>query len=232
MITLRPAQERGHAHHGWLDSFHTFSFASYYDPQHMGFSDLRVINEDRIAAGAGFPNHSHQDMEIVTYVLDGALEHQDSMGNRTIIRPGEVQRMSAGTGVTHSEYNPSPTDAVHLLQIWILPEQLHLQPSYEQKFYPPAEKQGQLRLIASQDGREETVTVHQDMSLYAATLAPDQAVTYEIPSDRRVWLQVVRGAVTVNQSPLQAGDGAGISKERSLQIVGQQPAEFLLFDLQ
>lgn len=231
MITLRKANDRGHADHGWLNSYHTFSFANYYDPEHMGFRKLRVINEDRVAGGGGFAPHSHRDMEIISYVLDGALEHQDSMGNNSVIRPGEVQRMTAGTGVTHSEYNASETDTVHFLQIWVIPEKAGLTPGYEQKFYTPEEKRGQLRLIASQDGRDRSVTVHQDLNLYATVLGKDEKVTHEIERDRHLWVQVVRGSASVNGESLNAGDAVAIEKEPVLELVGQDMTEILVFDL-
>jgi quercetin 2,3-dioxygenase len=231
MLTLRKAAERGHADHGWLDSYHTFSFANYYDPAHMGFRALRVINEDWVAAKNGFPTHSHRDMEIITYVLAGALEHRDSMGNSAVIRPGEVQRMTAGTGVTHSEYNPSGTDPVHLLQIWILPNAPDLVPSYEQKAYGVAEKQGKLRLIAAMDSREGAVTVHQDLNLYATVLAPGEQVTYAAQADRYLWVQVARGAVLVNGKLLEQGDAVALAAEETLEMIGQAPAEVLVFDL-
>lgn len=231
MLTLRKAEERGHADRGWLNSYHTFSFASYYDPNQMGFGKLRVINEDRVSGGGGFPPHSHRDMEIISYVLDGELEHQDSLGNRAIIRPGEVQRMTAGTGVTHSEYNPSKTDSVHFLQIWILPEAANLEPSYEQTFYPDSEKQGKLRLIASRDGRDRSVTVHQDLNLYATILSAGETVTHALAPNRQVWVQVVRGSAIVNGTALKAGDAAAIRAEQTLELTGQDAAELLVFDL-
>ena len=229
MITLRKAEERGHVNHGWLDSYHTFSFASYHDPNHMGFSDLRVINEDRVAANQGFGEHFHRDMEIITYVLEGALEHKDSLGNLAVMRPGEVQRMTAGTGVTHSEYNHSDSDPVHFLQIWILPNQKNLIPGYEQKHYSEAEKRGTLRLIASQDGREGSVTLHQDLNLYATVLGTDETVT--LPKrDRHVWVQVARGSVLLNGKLLYQGDAAALTDE-ALELVGEEKAEVLIFDL-
>jgi redox-sensitive bicupin YhaK (pirin superfamily) len=233
MITLRPSAERGHANHGWLDTYHTFSFDTYHDPEHMGFRSLRVINEDRVAGGKGFPTHGHRDMEIVTYVLEGALQHQDSMGNGGVIRPGEVQRMSAGTGVTHSEYNPSPTERLHLLQIWILPEARNLAPSYEQKKFAPEGRRGRLQLLASRDAREGSVKIQQDAALYTAALGPKEAVTHKLASGRHAWLQVARGAVTLNGVALKAGDGAAVSDERALEIAGADGggSEFLLFDL-
>ncbi|MBW4441592.1 MAG: pirin family protein [Plectolyngbya sp. WJT66-NPBG17] len=231
MLTLRKANDRGNADHGWLNSYHTFSFANYYDPAHMGFRKLRVINDDFVSGGGGFAPHSHRDMEIITYVLEGALEHQDSMGNQSVIRPGEVQRMTAGTGVTHSEYNASKTDAVHLLQIWVLPERSSLEPGYEQKFYTPEEKQGKLRLIASQDGRDGSVTVHQDLNLYATVLGNGEKVTQEIQPDRHLWIQVARGSAIVNGEVLTVGDAAAIAAESTLELVGQDNAEILVFDL-
>lgn len=230
-MTLRKAEDRGHANHGWLDSYHTFSFANYYDPQHMGFRKLRVINEDRIAGGGGFAPHGHRNMEIITYVLDGALEHQDSMGNRSVIRAGDVQRMSAGTGVTHSEYNHSKTDAVHLLQIWVLPAENGIEPEYEQKLFSPEEKSGQLRLIASQDGRDGSITVHTDLNLYATVLAEGEKVTHEIERDRHLWVQVAQGAVMVNGEPLNQGDAMAVEAVPTLEIVGKDAAEVLVFDL-
>src|SRR5215472_7910817 len=193
MITIRKAAARGHFAHGWLDTWHTFSFDRYYDPNFMGFRSLRVINEDRVAPHKGFPTHSHRDMEIVTYILSGALEHRDSMGNGSVIKPGDVQRMSAGTGVAHSEFNPSQTEQVHLLQIWILPNQRNLAPSYEQKFFSEVDRSGKFQLIASRDGRDGSVTIHQDASVYAGLLNPGQQLTYAVPSNRHAWLQVARG---------------------------------------
>lgn len=231
MITLRQSQERGHANHGWLDSYHTFSFANYYDPQHMGFRALRVINEDRVQAGRGFGTHGHRDMEIVTYVLEGELEHKDSIGNGAIIRPGEVQRMSAGTGIMHSEYNPSKTQPVHLLQIWILPNQQGLEPSYEQKAFSVEERQGKLRLIAAPDGRDGAVTIHQDVNLYSAILQPQDRVTYQLQPNRYAWLQVARGTVNLNDHSLNAGDGVATSAAQLLEINSDRDAEILLFDL-
>lgn len=238
MITIRPSDARGHAEHGWLDSRHTFSFADYYDPAHMGFRQLRVINEDRVQPGKGFPTHPHADMEIVTYVLDGALEHKDSMGTGSVIRPGEVQRMSAGTGVTHSEYNASRSAPVHLLQIWILPERCGLPPSYEQKTFPETERRGRLRLIASRDAADGSVTVHQDVRLLATLLGGGERATYALAPARHAWVQVARGRVRLNGTPLAAGDGAAVSDERALELVGEppsaqgdDPAEVLLFDL-
>ncbi|AFY88463.1 quercetin 2,3-dioxygenase [Chroococcidiopsis cubana SAG 39.79] len=231
MITLRQSQERGHANHGWLDSYHTFSFANYYDPSHMGFRSLRVINEDRVQPGRGFGTHGHRDMEILTYVLEGALEHKDSIGNGEIVRPGEVQRMSAGTGIMHSEFNPSATEPVHLLQIWILPDRQGLEPSYEQKAFSVAERQGKLRLIAAKDGRDGAVTIHQDVNLYSAILQPQDRVTYQLQPNRYAWLQVARGAVALNGHSLNAGDGVAIGAAELLEISSDRDAEILLFDL-
>jgi len=231
MINLRKSQERGHANHGWLDSFHTFSFADYYDPHEMGFGSLRVINEDRIAPKAGFPTHSHRNMEIVTYLLEGELAHQDSMGHGSVIRVGDVQRMSAGTGIRHSEFNASDTLPVHLLQIWIEPDTAGLAPSYEQKQFLLAEKPGPLRLIASRDGREASVTIHQDAAIYAAILAPDQTVHYELDAPRHAYLHLARGRANLNGYPLEAGDGAKIHGPEVLTVVALDTAEILLFDL-
>jgi redox-sensitive bicupin YhaK (pirin superfamily) len=209
MLTIRKSQERGHANRGWLDSYHTFSFANYYEPNFMGFGNLRVINEDRVQPKMGFPTHSHQDMEIVTYVISGALEHKDSMGNSSVIRPGEVQRMSAGTAVSHSEYNHSDNELVHLLQIWILPEKKGLPASYEQKMYHPKEKIGQLRLVGSRDGRDGSVTIHQDVNLYASLLDGGDKIESEIKRDRLIWLQLINGQITVNNQAISAGGGNG-----------------------
>jgi len=231
MITLRPSQERGHANHGWLDSYHTFSFANYYDPSHMGFRSLRVINEDRVQPGKGFGTHGHRDMEILTYVLEGALEHKDSIGNGAIVRPGEVQRMSAGTGIMHSEFNSSATEPVHFLQIWILPDRQGLEPSYEQKAFSVAERQGKLRLIAAKDGRDGAVTIHQDVDLYSAILQPQDWVTHQLRPNRYAWLQVARGAVRLNGHNLNAGDGVATSAAELLEISSDRDAEILLFDL-
>jgi redox-sensitive bicupin YhaK (pirin superfamily) len=231
VITVRKARERGHARHGWLESFHTFSFAGYHDPRQMGFRDLRVINEDRVEPGRGFGTHSHRDMEIVSYVLEGALAHRDSLGNGSVIRPGDVQRMSAGTGVSHSELNPSASEPVHFLQIWILPEREGLAPSYEQKHFPAQERTGRLRLVASHDGRDGSVRVHQDADLYAALLGTGESVAHALRPGRHAWLQVARGRCTLNGVALEAGDGAAVSEERSLRLAGAGDAELLLFDL-
>lgn len=234
MITLRPANERGHANHGWLDTYHTFSFADYYDPKHMGFRSLRVINDDRVEAGRGFGTHPHQDMEIVTYVLEGELAHKDSMGTGATIVPGEVQRMSAGTGVLHSEFNHSKSDEVHLLQIWILPEKRGLEPSYEQKFFADEEKLNRFRVVASRDGRDGSVKIHQDGSIHAALVEEGKSATYTLEKGRYAWVHVARGSVTLNGKTLNAGDGAAISDEEKLTLVGNtvgKKAEVLLFDL-
>jgi len=236
MITLRPANQRGHANHGWLDSYHTFSFADYYDAKHMGFRALRVINEDRVAPGGGFPTHPHRDMEILTYVLEGGLQHQDSMGNGSVIRPGDVQRMSAGSGVTHSEFNASSTEPVHFLQIWITPARQGLEPGYEQKTFDEITKRAQLRLIASPDGREGSVTLHQDVNLYATVLKAGENVQHLIGNGRHAWIHVAKGAVQVDEHTLQSGDAAAISEASmreasSIAIKAQQPSEVLIFDL-
>jgi quercetin 2,3-dioxygenase len=231
MIVKRASEERGHFDHGWLDTSHTFSFASYHDPRHMGFRSLRVINEDRVQPGRGFGAHSHRDMEIITYVLEGALEHRDSMGTHSVIVPGEVQRMSAGTGVTHSEFNPSPTAPVHLLQIWLLPARAGLRPEYEQRAFPPESKRGTLRLVAAGDGRDGAVTIHQDADLHAALLAPGERVKHTLAAGRHAWLHVVRGAVALNGVDLRAGDGAAVSEETHLEVAAAADAEVLLFDL-
>ena len=231
MIKIRRAKERGHADHGWLDTYHSFSFADYYDPRFMGFRDLRVINEDFIAADQGFPKHGHRDMEIITYVISGELSHRDSMGNGETIHPHEVQRMTAGTGVLHSEYS-SPTDRTHLLQIWILPEKQNLQPSYEQKFFTPEEKQGKLRLVASRGGDDGSVTINQDVRLYASILGKDENVSLELADGRHAWVQVISGSLDVNGETLNPGDGAAISEENLLNVKAlEEGSEFLLFDL-
>jgi quercetin 2,3-dioxygenase len=231
MIRIRRSAERGHADHGWLDTYHTFSFADYHDPRYMGFRTLRVLNDDRVQPGSGFPTHAHQDMEIITYVLEGALEHKDSMGNGSIIRPGDVQRMSAGTGVTHSEYNPSRTEPVHLLQIWILPERTGLRPSYEQRTFSEAERRGVLRLIASGNGRDGSVTIHQNADVYATLLEPRADAVHHLRPDGHAWLQVARGAVSLDGHRLETGDGAAVSEESALRITAVAPSEVLVFDL-
>jgi len=232
MITIRPAQDRGAANFGWLDSHHSFSFGNYYDPNHMGFADLRVINEDKVTPGQGFSTHGHRDMEIISYVLEGALEHKDSIGTGSVIRPGDVQRMSAGTGIQHSEYNASKTEPVHFLQIWILPEQKGIEPSYEQKNFTEAEKRCQLRLVGSRDGRDGSITIHQDVNLYATTLQADERVQHSLAEKRVAWLQVVRGAVQLNHQSLTAGDGAAIVDESQIILQGaSDESEVLLFEM-
>jgi quercetin 2,3-dioxygenase len=234
MITIRPAKERGHANHGWLDTYHTFSFADYYDPKQVHFRTLRVINEDKVAPGYGFGTHPHNDMEIITYVLEGALAHKDSMGNGSPIVPGEVQRMSAGTGVLHSGYNHSKSEEVHLYQIWILPEKKGIEPSYEQKFFPDEEKLNRLRVIASPTAEDGAVKIHQDAKLLATILEEGKSVTHELQKGRGAWIQVARGSVDVNGRTLNAGDGAAISDEEKIMLTGNangKKAEVLLFDL-
>jgi quercetin 2,3-dioxygenase len=232
MITVRPASDRGAANFGWLDSRHTFSFGNYYDPCHRGFASLRVINDDTVIPGAGFGPHGHRDMEIVTYVLDGALEHQDSLGTGSVIRPGDVQRMTAGTSIRHSEFNASAIDPVHFLQIWIVPEAEGLEPSYEQISLAPADRQGQLRLVGSRDGRDGSVTIHQDVSLYATNLAAGEAVTHRLAPGRVAWVQVARGQVDLNGHSLTDGDGAALYDLGEIQISGANVrAEVLLFDM-
>ncbi|MDB5794479.1 MAG: putative pirin protein [Noviherbaspirillum sp.] len=231
MIELRKSAERGHANHGWLDSHHSFSFASYYDPDHMGFGPLRVINEDRVNAGAGFGTHSHRDMEIITYVLDGALAHKDSMGNGSVIRPGDVQRMSAGTGVMHSEYNHAQDRQTHFLQIWVEPNVLGITPSYEEKRFDPAEKRGRFRLIASSDGADGSVLIHQDARIYAGLFDGEQQANVAIAPGRRAYVHVARGEITVNGTPLAAGDALKLSDESRIEVTRGRDAEVLLFDL-
>ncbi|HTO71187.1 MAG TPA: pirin family protein [Myxococcota bacterium] len=231
MIQLRPSGERGHAQHGWLESRHTFSFADYRDPEHMGFRVLRVINEDRVQPGRGFPPHSHRDMEILTWVLDGALEHEDSLGNTSVIRPGELQRMSAGTGVTHSEYNASRERPVHFLQIWILPAKAGLPPSYEQRDFGAGEMRERLRLVASPDGRDGSVRVNQDASVHLGRLAGDRKLEHPLAPGRFAWVQLARGALGLNGRELCAGDGAAASGERALELETREPSEVLVFDL-
>jgi redox-sensitive bicupin YhaK (pirin superfamily) len=231
MINIRKSEERGHVNHGWLDSHFTFSFADYYDRKHEQFRTLRVLNDDRIAAGAGFPEHPHRDMEIITYVLEGGLAHRDSMGNGSVIRPGDVQYMSAGTGVTHSEFNASKTEPAHLLQIWMLPEKKGLKPVYGQKNFADVEKRGKLRLVASPHGRDGSVTIRQDNELYATVLGAGESVRHELKPDRHAYVQVARGSVKLNGTELAEGDGAAISAEKAVELTGVQDAEVLLFDL-
>jgi quercetin 2,3-dioxygenase len=231
MITIRSAGDRGHADHGWLDSHHTFSFANYYDPAHMGFRSLRVINEDRVEPGQGFGTHPHRDMEIISYVLEGGLAHKDSMGTGSVIKPGDVQRMSAGTGVTHSEFNASKTENVHFLQIWLLPSERGIKPSYEQKFFGPEEKAGKLRTIASPSGEEGAVTIHTDAIVRAGTFAAGQSAEVPIAKGRHAWVQVARGTVRVNGQDLSEGDGAAVSDEPSVRVEGVESGEVIVFDL-
>jgi redox-sensitive bicupin YhaK (pirin superfamily) len=232
MISVRPAEQRGIASFGWLDSRHTFSFGHYYDPKHMGFGPLRVINEDRVRPGAGFDTHGHRDMEIISYVLEGALEHRDSIGGGSIIRPGDVQRMSAGTGVRHSEFNHSASEPVHFLQIWLLPNEEGLAPSYEQKSFADAERRGRLRLVVSFDARDGSARIHQDADVYASLLDKDESATHALRVGRRGWIQVVRGAIELNGKSLVAGDGASASDVPELHVAATADgSEFLLFDL-
>lgn len=232
MITIRPADERGVAHFGWLDSRHTFSFGNYYDPNHMGFAHLRVINEDKVTPGKGFGTHGHRDMEIISYVLAGALEHKDSIGNGSLIRPGDIQRMSAGTGILHSEYNASDTDPVHFLQIWIVPETNGLKPGYEQIHMEPEQRQGQLCLVGSRDGRSGSVTIHQDVDLYAINLKANDTVSYTLKPGRVAWVQIARGAADLNGHGLSAGDGASVQALEALTLTGlSEDAEVLVFDM-
>lgn len=231
MIKLRKSEERGHADHGWLNTYHTFSFNTYHDREHMGFSHLRVINDDRVAPGMGFGSHPHNDMEIITYILDGELEHKDSMGNGSVIKAGDVQRMSAGSGVVHSEFNPSKENEVHLLQIWIFPDQKGLEPSYEQISVSRDQKLGQLRLIASPDGADNSTTIHQDAKIFATILEKDQEIEYQINIDRSLWIHVAKGKALLNDLELSAGDGAAISDESEINLKGLENAEIILFDL-
>ena len=231
MINLRRSAERGGGDFGWLNTRHSFSFDQYYDPRFMGFRSLRVINEDVVAPAGGFPTHPHRDMEIITYVLQGKLEHKDSLGTGSVILPGDGQRMTAGRGIRHSEMNPSQTQPVHLLQIWMLPEKNGLEPSYEQKSFPESEKRGKLRVIASRDGREGSVKIHQDAQLFVSLLSPEQQVSYQFEKHRHGWLQVAKGAIELNNLQLQSGDGAAISEEQRLSIKATEESEILLFDL-
>ncbi len=232
MVTVRPARSRGHAEHGWLDSRHSFSFGNFYDPDHMGFGPLRVINEDRVEPGAGFDTHGDRDMEIISIVLDGALEHKDSLGTGSVIRPGDVQRMSAGSGIRHSEFNHSQREPVHFLQIWLLPGKQGLAPGYEQKTFADGDKRNRLRLIASPDGRDGSITVHQDATIYASQLNTGEQVAHALPAGRKAGLQVARGGVTLNGEALDQGDGAAVENETALSVAGRTDgAEILLFDL-
>ena len=231
MISVRPAAARGAANFGWLDSRHTFSFGHYYDPAHMGFGPLRVINEDRVIPAAGFGTHGHQNMEIISYVLEGALEHKDSLGTGSIIRPGEVQKMSAGSGITHSEFNASKTDPVHFLQIWIQPDRSNIAPSYDQRAFPREERRGRLRLVVSPDGADGSIRIVQDARMYASLLAPGETVSHDLAPQRRAWVQVARGRLMLNGAALAAGDGAAVEGEPRLELAGVEDAEVLLFDL-
>jgi redox-sensitive bicupin YhaK (pirin superfamily) len=231
MLTVRRAADRGHAAHGWLDSRHTFSFADYHDPRHMGFRALRVINDDRVAPGQGFGTHPHRDMEIISYVLEGALEHRDSLGTGSVIRPGDVQRMSAGTGVTHSEANASQSEPVHFLQIWIVPEARGIAPGYEQKHFAPAERRGKLRVVASPDGRDGSVSIHSDVVLYAGLFDAGERAELPLRTDRMAWAQVAAGEVRINGKAFAAGDGVALSDEARLEVEGVAGGELLVFDL-
>ena len=231
MIKTRQSEERGHANHGWLDSRHSFSFADYYDPQHIGFRSLRVINEDRVAGGAGFHTHPHRDMEIITYVLSGALQHRDSLGHSAVIKAGDVQRITAGTGIEHSEFNASSTEPVHFLQIWILPERRGLNPGYDQKSFGGELRSGQLQLVASKDGWDGAITINQDVDLFIGKLGAGDAITHTLKPKRHAWVQVAEGEVTVNGQLLQAGDGAAVSEETTLNLASAKPSQILLFDL-
>jgi len=231
MLTIRRASERGHANHGWLDSHHTFSFADYYDPAHMGFRSLRVINDDTVGPGGGFGAHPHRDMEIISYVLDGALAHRDSMGTGSVIEPGDVQRMSAGSGVVHSEFNASRTSDVHFLQIWLLPSKRGIAPGYEQKRFSVEDKTGRLRLVASPDGADGSLTIHTDARVYAGIFDDGHRAELPLAAGRHAWVQVARGRVRVNGADLAAGDGVALSDERAVQIEGVERGELLVFDL-
>jgi hypothetical protein len=231
MITVRKSADRGHLNHGWLDTYHTFSFGDYYDPAQMSFRSLRVMNEDRVAPGQGFGMHGHRDMEIVTYVLSGALQHKDSLGHGEVLRPGELQRMSAGSGIRHSEFNPSATEEVHLYQIWLLPRAAGLAPSYEQKVFSDEARRNRLRLVASPSGENGSLTIQQDARLYLATLDAGTKLAHDLAPGRHAWLQVLRGAITLNGQPLATSDGAAVSDETQLSIISSEPAEVLLFDL-
>jgi len=231
MIRLRPANERGHSNLGWLDSRHSFSFGDYHDPAHVGFRTLRVINDDRIAPGMGFGTHPHHDMEILTWVVEGAIEHRDSMGNGSILKPGEMQRMTAGTGVTHSEFNPSQTEPLRLIQIWIRPETRGLTPSYEERSFPVDERRGELVLLAARDARDGALTIHQDVVLYVARLDADDEVSHALRADRHAWVQVVKGELELGEKTLKEGDGAAISDEAEVGLRARTPSEVLVFDL-
>ncbi len=231
MLTVRKADDRGHANHGWLDSYHTFSFGNYYDSRHMGVSNLRVINDDTVSPGGGFATHGHTDMEIVSYVLDGALEHKDSMGNGSVMRPGDVQRMSAGTGVRHSEYNHSSEEEVHFLQIWLEPNKTGVEPSYDQQHFPLADRRGKLVLFISPDGRDGSIATHQDANMYGTILEAGDTLTHQLAQGRRAYVHVARGEAMVNGQPLTAGDGLSLTDEQQVNLEGVESAEILLFDL-
>ena len=231
MLQKRPANERGGGDHGWLNTRHTFSFNDYYDPEYMGFRVLRVINEDRVAPGQGFGTHGHRDMEIISYVLSGALAHRDSLGHEAVLRPGEFQCMTAGTGIRHSEFNPSETESVHFYQIWLLPDEPGHAPRYDQRSFPEDERRGRLRLVTSADGRDGSLKIHQDAEVYLATIGPGDRVTHDLRPGRYAWLQVLRGAVELNGTALAAGDGAAVAEEPSLAVTAALPAEVMLFDL-
>jgi redox-sensitive bicupin YhaK (pirin superfamily) len=231
MLKIRKAEDRGHANHGWLDSYHTFSFGSYYDPRHMGISNLRVINDDTVAPGGGFATHGHNDMEIISYVLEGALEHKDSMGNGSVIRPGDVQRMSAGTGVTHSEYNHSKSESVHFLQIWLQPNALGVEPSYDQRHFPVEDRRGRWELLVSPDGRNGSIATYQDALMFGTLLMPGETLEYRFDADRRGYLHLARGQLRVGNVTLNQGDGLAIPLQELLELEGIEAAEVLLFDL-
>jgi redox-sensitive bicupin YhaK (pirin superfamily) len=231
MIDIRHADERGSVNLGWLDSKHSFSFGHYVDPDHMGFGPLRVINEDRVQPGEGFPTHGHENMEIISYVLDGALEHKDSIGTGSVIRPGDVQRMSAGTGIRHSEYNPSTEHPAHFLQIWIVPDETGIEPGYEQKAFAPADRQGVLKLVAARNGRDGALTLHQDVDLYSSLFKDGDDVSLALRDGRRAWVQVARGSVQVNGEALEAGDGVALSNETALRVTAKSDTEVLIFDM-
>jgi quercetin 2,3-dioxygenase len=231
MIKVRPASERGHGQHGWLDTYHTFSFNDYHDPRQMGFRVLRVINEDRVKPGKGFGTHGHRDMEIITYVLEGAVAHKDSLGNGSVLRPGELQCMTAGTGIEHSEFNPSESEPVHLYQIWLLPERRGLTPSYDQRAFPAEERQDKLRVVASPEGRDGSLTIHQNAEVFLTTLGAGAQVTHNLESGRHAWIQVLRGAIKLDNLDLAAGDGAAVSDLSNVTLLASKPAEVMLFDL-
>ena len=231
MLTIRRSEERGHANHGWLESHHTFSFAGYHDPQHMGFRTLRVMNEDQVAAGQGFGTHGHRDMEIVSYVLDGELEHKDSMGNGEVLRPGEFQRITAGTGITHSEFNPSTEHATHFYQIWLLPERNGLEPSYEQKKFDRAGRANRWQLVASRDANEESLRIHQDARIYLADLNRGKQLSYDIAKGRHLWLQILKGSIEIDGRKLQTSDAVAISEESRISLTAETDSELMLFDL-